>query len=328
VVPTSIDIDSTTYEGWRGVDASASFIKTALLVDELSEIQPGRSLSQDYEDAAFSARARTCYVLWVASKTCFPRRAYPAFGNLFVYNALRVDDLRDDHGRVDYELPLVSYATGPNLEDAGLLGYADDNYRDGSQSLVFSFVSPLIIEAGYGLTTTMIHEAGHHLGLSHPHDGYDYEEDRNFQPADDLYFVWSGTENNSIMSYIDLNWDFSQFDRDNMSRFLTAAYINAANEIAEDVLEARSTARDDLDDADEAVGAAENALEAHGYSAAASHAMRAYEEVRAVAEAAGVAVPADDSGTEVDPPVPGAREVRIEHGFIDLLGRRGHRAWP
>jgi hypothetical protein len=329
VVPTSIDFDATTYEGWRGVDASGSFIKPALLVEELSEIQPARDLSQDYDDAAFSGRARTCYALWLASKTCFPQRAYPAFANLFVYNDLRVDELRDDHGRVDYEMPLVNYATGPSLGEAGLLGYADDNYRDGSQSVVFSFVSPLIIEAGYGLTTTMIHEAGHHLGLSHPHDGYDYEDARDFEPADDLYFAWSGSESNSMMSYIDLNWDFSQFDRDNMSRFLTAAYISAANEIAEDLLEARASARGEpLHEADEAVGAAKEALKSHRYEEAALHALRAYEEVRAAAEAAGVAVPADDSGTEVDPPVSGARDVRSEHGFVDYLGRRGHRAWP
>jgi hypothetical protein len=29
-----------------------------------------------------------------------------------------------------------------------------------------------------------------------------------------------------MMSYIDLNWDFSQFDRDNMNRYLTSVYIN------------------------------------------------------------------------------------------------------
>jgi hypothetical protein len=49
------------------------------------------------------------------------------------------------------------------------------------------------------------------------------------------YFVWSGDEINSIMSYIDLNWDFSQFDRDNMNRSLTSIYINQANMILADI---------------------------------------------------------------------------------------------
>ena len=57
----------------------------------------------------------------------------------------------------------MNYAT----QDAPTpLGYADDNWLDGTQSGVFSFVSPGIIESGYGLTTTMIHEYGHHSSLA------------------------------------------------------------------------------------------------------------------------------------------------------------------
>ena len=37
------------------------------------------------------------------------------------------------------------------------LGYADDNWWDGTQSGVFSFLQPVIVELGYGLTTTQIH---------------------------------------------------------------------------------------------------------------------------------------------------------------------------
>ena len=40
-----------------------------------------------------------------------------------------------------------------------------------------------------------------------------------------------------MMSYIDLNWDFSQFDRDNMNRFLAAAFACFnSNQIAADIL--------------------------------------------------------------------------------------------
>jgi hypothetical protein len=262
--------------------------------------------------------------------TCFPQRAYPASGNLFVFNALRLDKRRDDEGSVDYEAPLVSYATGPKLGGRGLLGLADDNYRDGTQSLVFAFVSPFIVQAGYGLTTTMIHETGHHLGLSHPHDGYDYEDGRDFEPVDDFNFAASGSQSNSIMSYIDLNWDFSQFDRDNMNRFLTAAYVTGAKVIAGDVLGAQGPPGDisGLVSADGHVGRAQDALAANDYQQAAAEALRAYEEMRAVADAAGVAVIGDDSGTDVDPPVPGAARDGNAYMFVDYLGRRGHRAWP
>ena len=50
---------------------------------------------------------------------------------------------------------------------------------------MFSFVSPGIVEAGYGLTTTMIHEYGHHSSMSHPHDGYDPGTGVDFAPTGD-----------------------------------------------------------------------------------------------------------------------------------------------
>ncbi len=39
-----------------------------------------------------------------------------------------------------------------------------------------------------------------------------------------------------MMSYIDLNWDYSQFDLDNANRFQAAAYFKLANAVAADVL--------------------------------------------------------------------------------------------
>jgi hypothetical protein len=67
----------------------------------------------------------------------------------------------------------------------------------------FSFVSPGIVESGYGLTTTMIHEYGHHSSMSHPHDGYGPATGVDFAPTGDSFFAWLGDESNSMMSYID-----------------------------------------------------------------------------------------------------------------------------
>ena len=53
----------------------------------------------------------------------------------------------------------------------------------------------------------------------------------DYVPTGAFYFANSGDESNSIMSYIDLNSDFGQFDRDNMARYLTVGYINQANTI-------------------------------------------------------------------------------------------------
>ena len=89
---------------------------------------------------------------------------------------------------------------------------------------------------GYGLTGTQIHEVGHHLGMGHTHDGYDPEDDVDFVASGRFFFAWVGDEVNSIMSYIDVNWDFSVFDRDNMDRWQAAAHLRSANAIAADVL--------------------------------------------------------------------------------------------
>ena len=91
---------------------------------------------------------------------------------------------------------------------------------------MFSFLSPSITELGYGLTTTEIHEFGHHIGMSHPHDGYDSEIDVDYGPSNGTYFAWAGDESNSMISYVNLNWDFSQFDQDNFNRAQTRAFVD------------------------------------------------------------------------------------------------------
>jgi hypothetical protein len=119
---------------------------------------------------------------------CYPDRPqYPPFANLFLNNALNLEDYLDeelDDAGEDrrYEAPAFNYATNDDLS-APFLGFADDNYRDGTQSFIFNFVSPGIVQSGYGLTTTQIHEYGHHFGMSHPHDGFDWETGIDYGPA-------------------------------------------------------------------------------------------------------------------------------------------------
>ena len=51
----------------------------------------------------------------------------------------------------DYDAFAVNYATDSACAGSSA---ADDNWLDGTQSLVFNFVSLGVVEAGYGLTTT------------------------------------------------------------------------------------------------------------------------------------------------------------------------------
>ncbi len=258
-----------------------------------------------------------CYELWLEDVPCYPELDYPAFANLFLFNALNLERTQDDAGRVDYELPNFNYATTDELS-AGLLGYADDNYRTGTQSLVFNFVSPAIAEA-YGLTTTMIHEDGHHLAMSHPHDGYDSETGVDYEPSGPYYFAWSGDESNSIMSYIDLNWDFSQFDRDNMNRYMAAAFARFGNQVAADVLADPDAGRaaDELAAADRLLGASKLAFRHHRYLAAAFTARAAYDLVRKGARQAGVPVVGSTEGWEVDQSGSQPSSNRLAEGAAD-----------
>ncbi|MEV7628888.1 hypothetical protein [Actinoplanes sp. NPDC089786] len=320
-LPKSINLDSNTYEDWPGVDASAAYIKPDLVVEELADLRWRNRLDFDNQDFAVDAKNRACFEGWyITYEPCYDGQELPPDANLFLYNDENIARTKDDDGRVDYELPLINYATGGDFTTP--LGYADDNWVDGTQSYVFSFISPGIIERGYGLSTTQIHEAGHHLGMSHPHDGWDSEAGADIGASGDFYFSWLGDENNSMMSYIDLNWDFSQFDRDNSDRFLTAAYFEAANKLAANVLAAKDAGRvtANLRSADTVLGQAKRAFAKHEYRTAYALAEKAYNIVARAADRVGADPAAAAKALHAR-----AEQARVSgkvhdpHEFIDTL---------
>jgi hypothetical protein len=317
-LPASINLDSNTYEGWKGVDASVLYQTPSLLVDEVSELHDA-GYNVDQQDLAFTQAARNCYQLWLNDNPCYPNRPYPGFANLFLYSAFTLGQTRDGGG--DYEGMLFNYVTGDN-RDSGFLGFADDNWIDGTQSGVFSFLSPAITALGYGLTTTQIHEFGHHIGMSHPHDGWDSELQLDYGPEGDFYLAWAGDESNSIMSYVDLNWDFSQFDHDNFNRWHAAGYIINSNAIAADVLASPNAGSGlaALNAADVSVGLAKTRLGAHDYVGAFEEARQAYLLVRTAATQAGVPVTASNSGWTVLPAIHGKGPNNRTYSYVDRYG--------
>ncbi|MFC0626972.1 hypothetical protein [Kribbella deserti] len=324
----TVNLDSNTYEGWPGVDANKTYIKAPLIQAELGELVRNNKLSYDDQDLPYTGDAKTCYEGLLSGVSCFPETGYPPFANLYLQNKRDLARTQDDQGKVDYELPIFNYAVGPGV-DVPALGFADDNYVDGTQSYVFNFISPDVVASGYGLTTTIIHEVGHHLGLSHPHDGWDSTSGKDFGPSGDTYFAWLGDQSNSMMSYIDLNWDFSQFDRDNMERFQAAALNEAANRLAGEALAAPNAARayDELRRADVLIGLTKLAFAKHEYSLARVLAGQAYAAAAEGAEEAGVDVKA--SNEVVRKSAQAARAAAPAHTeglFIDTLeGPRGLR---
>ena len=124
--------------------------------------------------------------------------------------------------RYDYTMPIMTFTisdeTAIETGNLGILGWADDDYSTGTQAITYALLYPDVWNVGYGLTSTFVHEAGHHVSLSHPHDGYDYEQNFAYDPEGRYYFVWVGDQVYSLMSYMSNVFNFGVFDKDNIWR--------------------------------------------------------------------------------------------------------------
>lgn len=289
LIPEDIQLDINVYQMDPGSDGTTYFDE-ALIAAELNDLQPLNNYSVEMNSQSFKSRFAKVYECFYWDVSCFGNKLFGiAFGDLFLYfNDHKINFLEGDG---DYEVPVFAFNATDDLFTC-CLGFADDDWATGTQSFVFAFDAPFIRDAGYGFTTTTIHEVGHHVGMSHPHDGYDYEADVDFGPDGEFYFAWSGDESNSMMSYIDLNWDFSQFDRDNMNRYMTSVYLNQANAILADIYASSKAGQVGglLTSADNHAALAVAAYQAMDYVGAAAHAKMAYEDVVAAASAINVQI--------------------------------------
>jgi hypothetical protein len=288
-LPGHINVDINLYQG-DSTSNARDFLDPFFVTGALGKLQRHNTFSADVSDWAFDGRAYQTYLCFVFDQSCYGNRLFGiAFGDLFLYHGDRLMQFLE--GDRDYEVPVFNYNT-PSALSGGLLGFADDNWRDGTQSFVFGFLSPALREAGYGFSTTTTHEVGHHLGMSHPHDGYDSEHDIDYGPSGPFYFAWSGDESNTIMHYLDLAAGFSQFDRDNMDRWLTAAFINQANSVLASIYASPRAAAQAaaLVAADAKATEALAQYQAMNYPAAVISARTAYMGVLTAAAAIGVKV--------------------------------------
>jgi len=132
-------------------------------------------------------------------------------------------------GGPNHEIPIFLFNTTNADDNAVLVGLATS--EAGRQSVILDLTSSDIREF-QGTSYIAAHEIGHYLGLNHPHDnGVDWEAGTVLNPTGDLYFIWTADESPSVMSYITISTEFDQFERDNMNRWMTAAYLNQANQI-------------------------------------------------------------------------------------------------
>ncbi|MFC6617040.1 hypothetical protein [Deinococcus radiophilus] len=212
-----------------GAEAAAveRVLKPALVQNRVAVLNPFAKFSTVVDRETLQGDLRDvydCFFVIDAEDICSPEFGDTTGEPLFRYN---LQDLREDAANApDNKYVLPSYLFNDDADPTGgLLGIAYDDSETGTQSFVYSFTSPNL--AGlYGLTDTTVHEIGHHMSLSHPHDGYDSERDLSYGASGPFLYVNSGDQSASIMSYIDLTFTFGQFNLDSQYRYLTAAYLN------------------------------------------------------------------------------------------------------
>ena len=264
-------------------ELSGPVFTPSLLQQEIGELL-GAPPRVDVDQRPLAGTMAKCLYDFSALQRCRPEldpAVYTEDADLYLGAQKTQPQWRD--GSAESEVPGFILAT-PDTQTKWF-GVAADDYTDGSRAAAFNLPNQRLMKAGYGPTSSLIHEYGHLFGLSHSHDGYEgtrWQGNYGASGGRDFYFAWVGDEVSSVMTYTYLNNDFSQFDLDNYQRWQTARYLRAANLIAADVLASKkaSAGTADLVRADAAFAAAQRALTAHDYVGAETSARDGYALVR------------------------------------------------
>jgi hypothetical protein len=271
------------------------FIDTAFARDAFERFQPyyrWRTTIRDVDPIDADAKqSLDIFTLNSNAPGCWEAFGDP-FAQLFCFFNEQLSDYLPVYPTRDYVAPVFAFNTTEEGlgEQFGLLGFADDNWTDGTQTFVFAFDADVYREFGYGFTATTVHEVGHHIGMSHPHDGYDPETGVDFGAEDDFYFAWAGDESDTVMHYLTLSNQFGEHNRDNMYRWEAAGYLNWANVLAGAIIENPQSPRVFLKlvAADALAAVAKARLERWDYLNAVERARAAYLTLVSAADEIGV----------------------------------------
>jgi hypothetical protein len=231
-------------------------------------------------------------------QSCFGNRTGYALGDVATYFTNHQNQYLT--GARDYEVPIFQFNVPPALQQIWL-AIAFDNYLippgtavlfpGNVQNFVFSSTTPAL-NAFFGHGQILEHEVGHHLGLSHPFNGYLCITDTcglgEFFPFGQnaaTWFAQAGEYVAGIMTYVRVNNDYSRFELDNIQRYLTWEYLDVSNFIVAEIAKSpRSGAvAAALTQADVRAGAALAAYKNYDYAAAEREARFAYDGLAAAA---------------------------------------------
>ncbi len=173
-------------------------------------------------------------------------------------------------------------------------GSTDPDFETGVPDLIteWDVAPPPGFVSLAGITLTTIHESGHFVGLSHPHDGYDSTSGIELGPFGAFNFAWDSDESATPMSYLPDGGSltFDRFDRDNMSRWQVARLLDLADTDAAAVLSRKHSSQVDvqLAAADAEFSRAVAALHWSDWLAAATAAVAGYNDMQRADAAVGV----------------------------------------
>ncbi|HEV8140493.1 MAG TPA: hypothetical protein VGP81_12030 [Pyrinomonadaceae bacterium] len=334
-MPNSIQFDINLYQAdpsWSLRD----YVKPDRIVSEHAKLRPYNTQSASVTDLRFDNRQAQIYDCGRSEFIkLFADPSYPAtscYGNrgdendllltdFFLYHRDHLNQFIEDDA--DLEVPIFAYGV-PDNQALPLLGIQDDDHYDGTRSSFIYYWLTDSYRQFRGMTGGLIHEAGHFMGMSHTHDGFDYEDFTYHGSFEDPYFfMWTGDESDSVMGYMFLSNNFSQFDRDNMNRYMTAIYINQANKILPAILSNPNVGKidSDLSSADSDAGAALTAYENMDYLNAATRAKSAYDKVLAAAARINVKIEPEASSADY-------RRHKPNPAIIDPINGHGNTKLP
>jgi len=282
---------------------------------ELSALEPYYRFTANIQDyQPIGADAQRAFRIWAGVRQesdCWNTYG-DVFAELFCFFDSHLSQYPTPHNPHDYIINNFDFnTTDANRGDT--LGqtccYADNNWRDGTQSYVFIIISPHEKNFGQGFTGYLIHENGHHLGLSHPHDGWDSATELNFSPSlpdGSLFFAWIGDESSSPMSYMFLTQHFGVFNRDNMARWEVAGLLHEGDQLAGQLQQYKGATGEAslLDSYASNRESALGRLQAWDFEGAAQSAVDGYGALEQAAMDLGVTLPSPAAPTAPIQPVP------------------------
>jgi hypothetical protein len=294
----SVEVDLNLFAG-RPRDPGG-LIRTADIPLTLGRLDPTRTFTVDTRSYPLAGRVSEVYDCHQTAYSPTPRSCFGGAAHTpddpttyFHDGVLRdldlfFDDRHNDYlDGVRYEIPVAAFdVPEARLAPNAIAGYASLRVPN-IQSWNFIWLADRYRAFLSTDTGVIVHEVGHHLGLSHVHDTYDPALDADVSAADGgpFWFMFSGTETYTAMSYLQNTWEFGQFDRDHMARWQVAARLDNANRILGDVVGSPRAGRAAtlIAAADTKAGAAVAALQVWDLPGASRAAAESYRLVLAAA---------------------------------------------